>query len=157
MFRNNAMFHQEVVRFAFVFHFLIANHSKSLRQNALYAYSYFEKGCRKKCTRQSRKVLWVVLRSLFFTEILKEWHERPWTNCFPVLKRSSKSRFDSYSVRNSVLITSHTTFRNCRMHFFSDNLSRNSCIQNMDPWSVDLFVDPVLAGLPLLFFCFLDR
>ena len=77
--------------------------------------------------------------------------------CFPVLKRSSKSRFDSYGVRNSVLITSHTTFQNCRMHFFSDNLSRNSCIQNMDPWSVDLFVDPVLAGLPLLFFCFLDR
>ena len=22
----------------------------------------------------------------------------------------------------------------------------------MDPWSMDLFVDPVLAGLPLLFF-----
>ena len=42
-------------------------------------YSYFEKGCRKKCMRQSRKVLWVVLRSMFFIEILKEWHERPWT------------------------------------------------------------------------------
>ena len=27
---------------------------------------YFEKGCRKKSTRQSRKVLWVVLNSLFF-------------------------------------------------------------------------------------------
>ena len=34
-------------------------------------YSYFEKGCRKKCTRQSRKVLWVVLGSLFFKEICK--------------------------------------------------------------------------------------
>ena len=32
-------------------------------------YSYFEKGCQKKCTRQSRKVLWVVLSSLFFKEI----------------------------------------------------------------------------------------
>ena len=32
-------------------------------------YSYFEKGCLKKCTRQSRKVLWVVLSSLFFKEI----------------------------------------------------------------------------------------
>ena len=29
-------------------------------------YSCFEKGCRKKCTRQSRKVLWVVFSSLFF-------------------------------------------------------------------------------------------
>ena len=34
-------------------------------------YSYFEKGCRKKCTRQPRKVLWVVLSSLFFKEISK--------------------------------------------------------------------------------------
>ena len=93
----------------------------------LYIYSYFEKGCRKKCTRQSRKVLWVVLRSLFFIAILKEWHERPWT-LFPSAKGSSKSRFDSYSVRNSVLIISHITFRDCRMHIFSDNLSRNSCI-----------------------------
>ena len=32
-------------------------------------YSYFEKGCRIKCTRQTRKVLWVVLSSLFFKEI----------------------------------------------------------------------------------------
>ena len=29
-------------------------------------YSYFEKGCRKNCTRQSPKALWVVLSSLFF-------------------------------------------------------------------------------------------
>ena len=32
-------------------------------------HSYFEKGCRKKCTRQSRKVLWVVLNSLFYKEV----------------------------------------------------------------------------------------
>ena len=35
------------------------------------AYSYFEKGCRKRCTRQSQKVLWVGLSSLFFKEIWK--------------------------------------------------------------------------------------
>ena len=34
-------------------------------------YSYFEKGCQKKCTRQTRKVLWVVLSSLLFKEIWK--------------------------------------------------------------------------------------
>ena len=46
-----------------------------------------------------------------------------------VLKESVKSRFDSYSVRNSVLIISHITFRDCQVHiFFSDNHSRNSCI-----------------------------
>ena len=48
--------------------------------------------------------------------------------CLRVLKESNKSRFDSYSVRNSVLLISHTTFRDCRVHIFSDNLSRNSCI-----------------------------
>ena len=36
-----------------------------------FVYSYFEKGCRKKCTRQSRKVLWGVLSSLFFNDIWK--------------------------------------------------------------------------------------
>ena len=35
------------------------------------AYSYFEKVRRKKCTRQSRIVLWVVFSSLFFKEIWK--------------------------------------------------------------------------------------
>ena len=34
-------------------------------------YSYFEKGCGKKCTRESRKVLWVVLSSLFLKGIWK--------------------------------------------------------------------------------------
>ena len=32
----------------------------------LWLYSYFERGCRKKCTRLSREALWVVLSSLFF-------------------------------------------------------------------------------------------
>ena len=48
--------------------------------------------------------------------------------CLRVLKESNKSRFDSYSVRNSVLIISHITFLDCRvLIFFSGNLSRNSC------------------------------
>ena len=38
--------------------------------------------------------------------------------CLRVLKESNKSRFDSYSVRNSVLIISHITFRDCRVHSF---------------------------------------
>ena len=48
--------------------------------------------------------------------------------CFRVLKESNKSRFDSYSRQeqfNSVLIISNITFRDCRVHIFSDNLSRN--------------------------------
>ena len=46
--------------------------------------------------------------------------------CLRVLKESDKSRLDSYSVRNSVLIISHITFRDCRVHIFSDSLSRDS-------------------------------
>ena len=34
-------------------------------------------------------------------------------------------------VRNSVLIISHITFRDCRARIFSDNLSQNSCILHM--------------------------
>ena len=48
--------------------------------------------------------------------------------CLLVLKESNKSRFDSYSVRNSVLIISQITYQDCRVHIFSGNLSRNSCI-----------------------------
>ena len=67
-----------------------------------------------------------------FQRNLKEWQERPSAEavdiCLWVLKESNKTRFDSYSVRNSVLTISHITFRDCRVHMFSDNLSRNSCI-----------------------------
>ena len=50
--------------------------------------------------------------------------------CLPALKESNKSSLDSYSVKNRVLllIVSHIALRDCRVHIFSDNLSRNSCI-----------------------------
>ena len=35
-----------------------------------------------------------------------------------VLTESVKSKFDNYSVRNSVLIISHITFRDCHVHIF---------------------------------------
>ena len=38
--------------------------------------------------------------------------------CLRVLKESNKSRFHSYSVRNSVLNISHIAFRDCRVHIF---------------------------------------
>ena len=40
--------------------------------------------------------------------------------CLQILKKSNKRKFDSYSVRNSVLIISHITFPDCCMHVFSD-------------------------------------
>ena len=38
--------------------------------------------------------------------------------CLRVLKESNIRRFDSYSARNSLLIISHITFRDCRLHIF---------------------------------------
>ena len=51
--------------------------------------------------------------------------------CLRVLKESSKRMFDSYIVRNSVLIISHITFLDCCMHIVTDKLSRNSCIKDI--------------------------
>ena len=44
--------------------------------------------------------------------------------CLRVLKESNKSRFDSYSVRNSVLNISNIKFQDCRVHIISDKLAR---------------------------------
>ena len=63
-----------------------------------------------------------------FQRNLKEWHEGATETCLRVLKESNKNRFDSYSVRNSVLSISHITFRDCRVHIFFDSLSRNGCM-----------------------------
>ena len=52
-------------------------------------YSYFKKGGRKKCTRQSRKVLWVILSSLFFKKISKNGTKNHGT-MFAMLKESDK-------------------------------------------------------------------
>ena len=103
----------------------------SLERNAEKVYSYFEKGCLKKCTWQTRKALWVVLISLFFKESQDIMAREATDICLWVLKESNKSRFDSYQVRNSVLIISHTTFRDCRVHIIFDYLSRNSCLQSL--------------------------
>ena len=50
---------------------------------------------------------------------LKEWHEMLMDVCFANAKgKQQYRRFDSFSVRNSVLIISHITFRYCRVHIF---------------------------------------
>ena len=67
-----------------------------------------------------------------FTVFLMKFEQIVWEAmdiCLRLLKESNKSRFDSYSVRNSVFSISRITFRDCRVHILSDNLSRNSCIQ----------------------------
>ena len=93
-------------------------------------YSDVEKGCRKKCTRQSPKVLWVVWSALFFKEIWK--NVTGYLRCYvcDYWRKATKVGSTTAVARNSVLIISHITFRDCRVHIFSDNLSRNNCIRN---------------------------
>ena len=85
-------------------------------KSSLTVYSYFEKGCG-----------WFLVHC--FSKKFQTMAREAMDVCLRVLKESNKSRFDSYSIRNSVLIISHITFWDCRVHSFSDNLSRNSCIR----------------------------
>ena len=72
--------------------------------NYLQIYSYYEKGRRKKCTRQSRKVLWMVLSSMLFKTEFETLAQEAMDVCLRVLKESNKSRLDSFSFRNSVRV-----------------------------------------------------
>ena len=89
----------------------------------LCVYSYFKTGCGKKCKRESRKVLWVVLISLFLKGIWKNG-TRGMDVSLRVLKESNKSRFDRYSVRSSILIISHITFRDSPAHILRQPISK---------------------------------
>ena len=73
----------------------------------LRTYSIFEKGCRKTCTSQSRKVLWVFCVHSSSSRKFVRMASEAMDVSLLVPKESRKSRFDSYSV----LIISHITFR----------------------------------------------
>ena len=81
---------------------------------AFWITSYFEKGCRKKCTRQSRKALWVVLSSLCFSKKFERIDTKGHGNVFA----SAKVHSTATVVRNRVLIITHVTFRDYREHIF---------------------------------------
>ena len=80
---------------------------------------------------------WVLCSSKKFERIAQEAIDI----CLRVLKESNKRMFDSYIVRKSVLTISHITFRDCRVHIFTDNLSQNSCIRNLNARPRCILVD----------------
>ena len=94
-------------------------------------YSCFEKGCQKKCTRQPTTLKGIV-GGFEFTILqsgnLKELAQKAMKMCLRVLTERNKVGSTATVVRNSISIISHITLRDCRVHIFSDNLSRNSCI-----------------------------
>ena len=83
---------------------------------------------------------WVLLSSKKFERMAQETMDL----CFQMLKESNNRRFNRYSVRNSVLIKSHITFRDCRVHIFSDNLSWTSCI--LGPFRHNNIMPELLPG-----------
>ena len=58
----------------------------------------------------------------------KELAQKAMKMCLRVLTERNKVGSTATVVRNSISIISHITFWDCRVHIFSDNLSRNSCI-----------------------------
>ena len=81
-------------------------------------YSYFEKGYWKKCRRQSRKVLWVRFWVHCSWKKFARMARETINLCLRLLKKSGKSNFGSYSVRNSVLIISYLPFGIVACTFF---------------------------------------
>ena len=81
-------------------------------------YSFFEKKVVGKSASDNPERHWVVLSSLFFREIWKNWHERPWKCVCKCWRKATKVGSTVTVVRNSVSIISHITFRDCRVHIF---------------------------------------
>ena len=63
-----------------------------------------------------------------FQRNLKESYGRPLIYVCQCWRKVTKVGSTVTVVSNSVLIISHITFRDCRVHFILDKLSRNSCI-----------------------------
>ena len=63
-----------------------------------------------------------------FQRNLKESHGRPLIYVCECWRKVTKVGSTATIVRNSVLIISHITFRDCRVHFILDKLSRNNCM-----------------------------
>ena len=82
---------------------------------------------RKVVGKSARDWSWVHCFSKKFQRMTREAVDV----CLRVLKESNKRRFDSHSVTESALIISHNTFRDCRVHSFSENLFRNSCFATL--------------------------
>ena len=104
-------------------------------------YSYFEKGCQKKCTWQSQKVLWVVL--IWVHCYSKKLGRVAWETmdgtyvCLWVIKQRNKSRFHSYSVKKQCIdhTVSHINFRDCCVHiFFQQPFSKQLYPERHERW-----------------------
>ena len=87
-----------------------------------FIHSYFEKGVSEKAHATIPKGMvggfqFTINCSKKFERMARETMDGMFTSA----KEKHQSRFDSYSVRNSVMITSHISLRDCRVHIFSED------------------------------------
>ena len=78
----------------------------------------------KMCTRQSRKVIWDMINTLFLTLQLSNL---PLLLSFSTRKHMStalRASLSRLSLKNSDLKITHNTFRHCRVHFFRQPFSK---------------------------------
>ena len=61
-----------------------------LRYCWLQIYSYFDQGCRKKCTRQSRKGIVGGFEGTVLQRNLKEWYRKPQTYVYEYSRKATK-------------------------------------------------------------------
>jgi len=90
-----------------------------------FIFSYFEKGCQKKCARATIPEGWNMINTLFLTMQLSNLLL---TLSFSIRKHTSMASSDrailSNLLKNSKLKTTHNTFRDCRVHFFPQPFSK---------------------------------
>ena len=87
--------------------------------------------------------LWVHCSSKKFERMAREAMDV----CLLLLKENNKSRFDSFSVRNSVFIIPILPFGIVACTFFSDNLSQNSCMVRASwLWRISRGLEPIKTG-----------
>ena len=84
-------------------------------------YSYFEKGCRKKCVRDNPERLYGIWLN-------KIWYDRTYISCFPLALANicpwPLVPFIQIALKNSAVKTTHNTFLDCRVHFFRQPFSK---------------------------------
>ena len=90
------------------------------------------------CSRQSRKVIWDMINTLFQTTVPVEPTLVAFLQHSQTHFHGLSYQFFQISLKNSELKTTHNAFRDCRVHF-SDNLSRNSCMHAIEVWGCTLF------------------
>ena len=97
-------------------------------------YSYFEKGCRKKYTWQSQKVLWVFWVHCYSKKlgrVAQETMDGTYV-CLWVIKQHNKSTFDSYSVL--IIPYPILTFGIVACTFFPTTLLKTAVPEQHERW-----------------------